>query len=150
MIQQNQLHHFTQNQLRILIIATFHIMKKYSKWWKSPYLRCVSSKFAIFAMHSKFQTIHISKLTILSCTEWYKQFCNSMYGCWDIHFWFNLSTARHHITQITACLVQNISSTSEKMLRALFKKSTEVLDLSLIKDTGGPRSQICNTDRKQP
>ena len=44
----------------------------------------VLSNFIIFAMCSKHLTIHISRLTILSWTKCYKQFCCSMYICWDI------------------------------------------------------------------
>ena len=70
---------FTQNQLYILI---FHIMKKYQR---SPYHRLgVSWKFIHFAVRSKHWTIHISRLAILNWTEWYKQFCCSMYACQDI------------------------------------------------------------------
>ena len=48
MIQQNQLHHFTQNQMHILAMSIAHIMKKYPKLAKSPYRLGVSSKFDHF------------------------------------------------------------------------------------------------------
>ena len=46
--------------------------------------------FVIFAMCLKHQTIHISRLTILSWTERYKRFCRSMNGCWDIIVWLKV------------------------------------------------------------
>ena len=49
MIQQNQLHHFTQNQLYIQKILISHIAKNYPKSMKSPYYRLdIVSKFCHF------------------------------------------------------------------------------------------------------
>ena len=81
-----QLHHFTQNQLHILMISIFLIMKKIPKIGENPLIIDLAFRqnFTVFAMCSKHKTIHISRLTILSWTEWYKQFCRNMYGCWDI------------------------------------------------------------------
>ena len=49
MIQQKQLHHFTQNQLHILMISISHIVKKCPKLAKCPYYRLdVLAKFGHF------------------------------------------------------------------------------------------------------
>ena len=49
MIQQNQLHPFTQNQLYIQKISISHIAKNYPKSMKSPYYRLdIVPKFCHF------------------------------------------------------------------------------------------------------
>ena len=92
----NQLHHFTQNQPYILTISVFRIMKKYPKLVKNP-LKDLAfhQNFAAFAMSSNHQEIYISRLAVLSWTEWYKRFCHSMYGCWDIECVSSSIAVRH-------------------------------------------------------
>ena len=70
----------TQNQLYIYVL-TSHMVHKLSKLIKMSSLVFF---FVIFAMCPKHQTIYISRLTILSWTEQYKQFCCSKYNCWVV------------------------------------------------------------------
>ena len=56
--------------------------------------------FTVFAMCSKHKTIHITRFTILSWTEWYKQLCRSMYGCWDICVQFKYKYFKSHVTEV--------------------------------------------------
>ena len=67
-------------------------------------------------MCSKHQTIHISRLAILSWTEWCKPFRHSTYGCWDI-----LVNVRLDICNFMTSAI--VSSTWEQLLRALSSTS---------------------------
>ena len=63
MIQQNYLHHFTQNQLYIQYL----ILLKMTKFMKIPLWDLgFRQNFAIFTMCSKHEITYISRLTILS------------------------------------------------------------------------------------
>ena len=54
------------------------VLRKF--WWNLVF----HQNFAIFAICPKHWTIDISRLTILSWTEWYKHFHRSLCSCWDI------------------------------------------------------------------
>ena len=123
-MQQNELHQVTQNQLYIPMISISHIMKNTQNCWKSPYYidLVFHQNFAIFAMCSKHQTIHISRLAILSWTEWYEQFCRSMYGSQLILYIWRKKHMKSNVLCYEVQVLQEI-----KWLKALPSTSGKVL-----------------------
>ena len=84
MIQQNLSHHFTQNQLYILMIPISHNVKIYPNWRKSPYCLVFHPQNCHFCNVLKILNNVYHQTAILSWTEQYKRCWCSMYSRWDI------------------------------------------------------------------
>ena len=136
----DQLHHFTQNQLHILMMPKFRIMKKYPKLVKIPYYRLgVSSKFCHFrnvlkTLNNSYQQTHHLELNRMAQT-----ICHSMYSCQDIlNNWSTCACLQFHCVWILKTITSTYKGSRDQVVkstiqhfresRVLLSTSSEVLD----------------------
>ena len=96
MIQQNKLHHFTQNQLHILMISIVHIVKNTQNLWKSPYfddilpfLQCAQNTKQFISVDSPSWAEQngtdnfVVACTVVEILQYTYVYVGSMFECWS-------------------------------------------------------------------